>query len=1172
MKKNFIHYTIMMGGYSILIFSIIVASTSLLSAKDGFGQEKDAKKIFLTLQAEDKPLEQIFKTIEQQTKFHFFYDAGRFDVQQMVSLSGRRESLHDILLHLSGQTGLEFKQIDHYFSVRTKTEPPRPVIARPAWSSAMQLRMPDRIIPFSASAFFRADTLIRGTVTDEEGTPLTGVTIQIKGTNRGTVSDVEGHFSFSVPPGATLVCSYVGYEKKEVFSAGNGPLVIRLSANTSGLNEVVVVGYGTQKKSVVTGAISSIKAGDLENQQIGRVEQALQGRSSGLTIASSSGAPGAVSTVRIRGITSLNEGASDPLYVVDGVVVGTGNIDYLNPADIASIEVLKDAASAAIYGARSAAGVILVTTKKGGQNGIHVRYSGYFGTQSPAKRLKLLDASQYAGMINEQSVNGGGQPKFDNPSSLGKGTDWQDLVFNNNAWVQDHEVSISGGSEKSTFYSSFGYFDQQGIVATAISEFKRYNIRLNSSHKITKWLTFGQTLGYSHTKNLGGVSGNTDFGGPLSSAIMLDPITLPVITDPAEADAPPYADQAVERDAHGNPYGISKEVAQQVTNPLAYIQTRKGNYNWSDDIVGNAYLEASPLKGLKLRSTLGTTLSYWGSENFTPLYYLNSNQMSTQTSFARDREKSLNWNIENTISYNHKVGDHDFTVLLGQGAYLDNNSSGLSVTYFNIPATSFKEASMNYNISADDKTSDGYEGIWHTVSSLFGRLNYDYEGKYLFTGVIRRDGSSRFGPSHKYGYFPSASVGWVATQENFWPAKKTINFLKLRGSYGVTGNDQLGGDFRYLSTVGGGRNYTLGDNNYTIGYSPDAPANPDLKWEQTSQLNFGLDAVLFRNWNLTFDWYTKKTTGILQPVTFPGYVGSTGSYFGNVADMENRGMELELGYERRFGAFNLNVRGNISHLKNEVTYLGEDKDFLEGDATLQSSTYELNRTALGHPIGAFFGFQTDGIFQNEKEIADYTGPDGKPIQPKAVPGDFRWVDANHDGQITDADRVFIGNPIPDWSYGFTLNASWKNFDLLVFGQGVAGNQIFQGLRRLDIPTANWQTTVEDRWHGEGTSDTYPRLSTKDDNKNFAYPSDFHLSSGSYFRVKTLQVGYSLPEALVRKAHLQQVRIYLSSNNLFTFTPYTGFDPEIGGSSNNYGIDRGIYPQSRSFLLGLNIGF
>ena len=1013
------------------------------------------------------------------------------------------------------------------------------------------------------------DTLIHGKVINANREPLTGVTVKVVGSNQGTVTNAEGVFSLEVPLNSTLEFSYIGFAAKELPVGDHLPETITLSPNARGLDEVVVVGYGTRKKSVVTGAISGVKAADFANQQTDRIEQVMQGRVSGVTIASGSGSPGAASTVRIRGITSLNEGASQPLYVVDGVVVGTGGIDYLDPNDIASIEVLKDAASAAIYGARSSAGVILVTTKKGHAGALQVNYNGYYGLQAPAHKLDLLNATQYAEMRNEQSVNGGGVPVFDQPEALGAGTDWQDLIFDHRATIQSHQLSISGGGEKSTFYSSFGYFDQQGIVAPAISDYQRYNIRLNATYQITPWLSLGENLGYAHAKSKGGVNGNTDFGGPLSSAIMLDPITKAVVTDPEQAGQPPYSNQPVVRDSKGDPYEISPYVAQQVTNPLAYIHTRLGNYDWSDDIVGNAFLEAEPLKGLTFRSTFGAKLSYWGSESFTPLYYLNSNQMTTQTSFARDRQKSFNWNLENTLSYSRSFNRHAFTLLLGQGAYMDNNSSGITVTYFNLPVDNFDDASMNYSLSAEDIDANGHEGIQHTVSSLFGRLNYNYGEKYLFTGVIRRDGSSRFGTHNKYGYFPSASIGWVASQELFWPLSISVPFFKLRASYGVTGNDVLG-DFRYLSTVAGGRNYTFGDNIYTIGYSPNAPANPDLKWEETRQLDFGFDAVLFENWHLTFDWYNKKTSGILQVVQLPAYAGATGSAYGNVADMANRGMELELGYRKQIGTVHIGVQGNISHLTNEVTFLGEGKAFLEGGAKLQNSAYALTRTAIGHPIGAFYGFRTDGIFQNQSEIDSYTGPEGSPIQPEAVAGDFRWVDANKDGIISEADRTFIGNPLPTWSYGLTLSANWNNFDLLLFGQGVAGNKIFQGLRRLDIPTANWQTTVFSRWHGPGTSNSYPRLSTSDPNKNYANPSDFHLSDGGYFRMKTLQIGYSLPASVIQKVGIDHLRIYLSSNNFLTFSPYTGYDPEIGGSS--FGIDRAIYPQARSFLLGLSIRF
>ncbi|GAA4437761.1 TonB-dependent receptor [Pontibacter saemangeumensis] len=1010
---------------------------------------------------------------------------------------------------------------------------------------------------------------LSGKVTSQDGEPLIGASVALKGTTIGAITDATGAYAITVPEeGGVLVVSYIGFLSQEVPIGNRNVIDITLATDAQALEEVVVVGYGTQKKSVVTGAISSVKSTDLENQQITRVEQALQGRVSGVTIASNSGAPGSAATVRVRGITTLN--SNDPLYVVDGVVVN-GGIDYLNQADIESIEVLKDAASAAIYGARAASGVILVTTKRGKAGAISVSYNGYYGTQAPARKLDLLNASEYATLRNEAAVAGGGAIAYEDPRAFGEGTDWQAYVFNDDARIQNHEFSISGGNEKSTFYSSYGYLDQEGIVTSEISNYKRHNIRLNSTHKVARWLTVGQNLGYSHIKSQGALNPNTEFGGPLSSAINLDPITPVLITDPAILEDPNsvYNAQPTIRDRQGYPYGISSTVQQEMTNPLAYVQTQLGNYGWSDNIVGNIFAEAEPLAGLKLRSTLGTKLAFWGSESFRPVYYLNAASGSQQTAFNRDRSMTFDYNIENILSYTRTLNKHNFTVLAGQGAYRDNHTSGTYVSFSNIPASSFDEASFNLKVPTANRTSDAYEGIDHTVSSLFGRVVYNYDERYLFTGIIRRDGSSRFGTNNKFGYFPSASIGWVASREAFWPSNNAVDFLKFRGSYGVVGNDALG-DFRYISTVGSNRNYTFGNDNYLIGYSPDAPANPDLRWEETTQTNVGFEATLFRDWNLTFDWYNKKTSGILQQIDLPGYVGATGRPWGNVADMENRGVEVELGYRRNIGEVTFGVNGNVSYLHNEITFLGEGKEFLEGGEGVQNIAYPLTRMDVGEAYGAFYGFRTLGIFQNEAEVAGYQNTEGQPIQPNAQPGDFRWADLNSDGQINADDRTFIGKPLPDWTYGITLNATYNGFDLLIFGQGVAGNQIFQGLRRLDIPTANWQSEALGRWTGEGSSNDYPKLSTKDDNRNFTNPSDFFLEDGDYFRIKTLQIGYTLPASITSKVAMQKARVYISSNNLLTFTNYTGYDPEIGGSI--FGIDRAFYPQARSFMVGVNVGF
>lgn len=1009
---------------------------------------------------------------------------------------------------------------------------------------------------------------LKGTIRDKQtNESLPGANILIEGSNVGTVSDLDGNYELNVAPGTYMVAArFVGYEtsRRSVTLVANQTLVVNWTLATDAmlLEELVVVGYGVQQKSVVTGAISGVRGKDLQNMPVTRLEQALQGRTSGLTIAANSGMPGAGSTVRVRGTTTINN--SNPLYIVDGVPVDVGGIDYLNASDIESIEVLKDAASAAIYGARAANGVIIVTTKKGSAGAMRVNYHAYLGTQAPAKKLELLDASQYATLRNEALKNAGLPLLFSDPASLGKGTDWQSTIFNNNAAIQNHELSVSGGSEKSTYYFSFGYLDHEGIVATDISHYKRMNLRINATNQVNSWLKFGNNFGYSHIKNKGSLNSNSEFGGPLGSAINLDPITPIIITDPAIAGAPPYSNQPVVRDAAGNPYGISQYVGQELTNPLAYIATRLGNYGWSDNMVGNVYAEIEPIKGLRIKSDIGAKLSFWGDEAFTPVYYLNAASSVTNNSYFRSKNQGLSWNFENTASYSRKFGMHDFTGMIGTSAYV-SNSSGVNASYKNLPVNNFYDASMNFGVADADKIGGGWESPDHRLASIFARVNYNYDEKYMFTGIIRRDGSSRFGSNNKFGYFPSASIGWNVTKEDFWPTNDYLNYLKIRGSYGVTGNDQIG-DFQYLSTVGSGRNYTFSYDNLIIGYSPNAPSNPDLKWEETSQANIGFEATLFTDFRMVFDLYDKRTTGMLQPIILPAYVGAAGSPTGNVASMTNKGFELELGYRRQISDLVLDIKANTSYLSNEITDLGA-VEFRTG-ANFHNSTYEISRLAIGQSIGSFYGFQVLGIFQSLGEVQKYSNPDGTLIQPNAKPGDFKYADLNGDGKIDAEDRNFIGDPTPTWSFGFTLTANYKNFDAVIFGQGVYGNMIFNGLRRLDIPGANWTIDAMDRWQGVGTTQEFPRLVQGDPNRNFSNPSTFHLSDGSYLRIKTMQLGYTLPKSMSKTIGLQQLRVYVGANNLITFTKYKGFDPEIGGAS--YGIDRGYYPQARTFMAGINV--
>ncbi|HHH54237.1 MAG TPA: TonB-dependent receptor, partial [Bacteroidetes bacterium] len=1000
---------------------------------------------------------------------------------------------------------------------------------------------------------------VTGKIVDaNDNSPLIGVNVVEDGTQNGTISDYDGNFQLEVTnQNSVLVFSYLGYQTQKITVGDKTNFLVKMQINATELDEVVVIGYGTQKKSVVTGSISKVKSKDLENMPVTRIENSLQGRTSGVSVVSSSGQPGDGATVRIRGTTSINQ--SDPLYVVDGIPI-EGGIDYLNQGDIESIEVLKDAASASIYGARSANGVILVTTKKGENEKMTVNLSTYYGIQNPWKKLALLNAREYATLMNESSVASGGKILFEDPNSYGDGTDWQDAVFHKNAPMMNHDLSISGGNKTSKYFASFAYFDQDGIVSKDKSNYKRFTTRFNSTHKINKFINFGNTFSYTRTKSVG-VSTNSEWGSPLSRALNLDPITPLIETDPEVLNSSVFVNFPVVKDENGNPYGISKYVTSEILNPVAALAIQQG-YGWSDKIVGNVFAEIN-LGDFKYKSSFGADLAFWGGEGFSPVYYLNATNRNDITRYNRSQNKGLRWILENTLSYTKSIGLHKINAIGGIVAE-KNKGQGIGGSIQDIPVTSIEEASLSFPTTAESQTFYGFEYL-NTLLSYLGRINYNYNEKYILSATMRVDGSSRFGTNNKFGYFPSVSIGWVLTEEDFVPKNDYVNFFKLRGSWGVNGSDRIG-DFRYVSTVSGGRNYTFGkDETLTNGSSPNAIANPDLRWEQTTQTNFGFDSKLFKNFSLIFDIFEKKTTDMLLDIAVPGYVGNSGPV-GNIATLSNKGIELELGYSNTFNNVVFNATGNISYNKNEITDLGPEKEFLTGQR-FSPQALEITRTSVGEPIGYFYGYKTDGIFQNQSEIDAYVDSEGNLIQPDAKPGDFKFQDLNNNGIIDPEDRTKIGDPTPDWTYGINVSASWNNFDIVFFGQGVYGNEIFKATRRFDLQMANMTADALTRWTGEGTTNTYPRLVMNDPNKNFSRSSDFYVEDGSFFRIKNAQLGYSLPKVIAKKLGLTKLRAYFSANNLLTFTKYSGYDPEIGGGS--YGVDRGIYPQPRFYLVGIN---
>ncbi|MHA6727609.1 SusC/RagA family TonB-linked outer membrane protein [Chryseobacterium sp. A301] len=939
------------------------------------------------------------------------------------------------------------------------------------------------------------------------------------------------------------------------------------------IEEVVLVnvGYGVQKKSVVTGAISKVTSEDFENAPNGGIGQMMQGRSAGVTIAMNSGAPGSSSTIRVRGVTTFS-GANDPLWVVDGVPLENADIATLNQGDIESIEILKDAASAAIYGVRAAKGVILVTTKSARKGRMTVAYNGYTSYSAPSRILQLLNGTEYGALMNERSINGGEGLLFNDLSTLGVGTDWQKEVFNTSAFGQNHELSFSGRNDTSQFYASFGIQEQEGIVATPISNYRKQTARVNSTHKfLNNILTFGQNLFYTHQKNVGIGDQNREFGGVLADALMLDPLTPTIEYDPVRANSAPYtASPWIVRDANGNPYGISNMQQSEIVNPLAYIQTRMGNYSWSDVIVGNAYLQAELIPDLKLRSTLGAKKAFWGDYSFNPQYYLSSLNLNVvRNNLNRGNGNGLDWNLENTLTYDKKISDHDFAFLLGQGVYVTGIGNFSGATHYNVPTNDWREASFNMAVAPTDQLGYSYNFNEVRRTSLFARLNYNYQEKYLLTAIVRRDGSSLFGPNNKYGTFPSVSAGWVVTKENFWPENSFVNELKIRAGYGKNGNDGSLAPNQYESLIANGYNYYFGTGpSVIIGSAPETLSNNDLHWETTTQKNIGIDTRLFNNFTLTAEYYQKVTEGILLQYQIPGYVGVTNNPWGNIGDMKNDGFELELSYRKKFGDLKFDASANFATLKNEVTKLN-GLDFI-GMASFQSLNGEVARLMEGLPYGSFYGWKTNGIFQNWDEVNSYTSADGSVIQPDAKPGDFKWMDTNGDGTIDSEDRTFLGSSLPKNTFGLSLNFEYKGFDLNAMFQGVSGNKIFQGLRRLDVSRANYQAEALQRWTGEGTSNNYPRLTSDDTNGNFTNMSDFYLQDGDYVRLKVLSLGYSLPAKLTNAISAQKIRVYVTGNNVWTLTDYNGYDPEIGGDV--MGVDKGYYPQPKTLIFGINLQF
>ena len=1002
---------------------------------------------------------------------------------------------------------------------------------------------------------------VTGKVTSTDGKPIPGAVVKIKGRTGGTGTNNDGVFVLNVQTGETLQVSSIGFKAREIAVPQGNSVNITLNEDNQNLEEVVVVGYGVQQKKLVTGASVQVKGDVLQNQSTTNPLQALQGQTPGVQITTATGQPGGNVKVVIRGLGTI--GNAGPLYVVDGVL--TGDISYLNSADIESVDVLKDAASAAIYGSQAANGVVLITTRTGkkGQSG-QITFDAYAGVQNVANKMDMLNSREYATIMNEAAINGGKQPVFTTSqiAALGEGTNWIDRMFVKDALTQNYSLGASGASEASVYSTGLSYTGQEGVVGgKGLSNYQRYSFRINTEHSFyNDIIKLGQHLTYTDIQNNGVAVGN-QYNNTLRGAFNTSPFV------------PVY-------DENGNFFDNSKSTWNNgEANPYAQMVYNNQNKSNSQRILGDVYLTVQPMKGLTFRTSLGMDYSAGESHSFTPIYNLSIYAYSTTTkaSQSMNKGKSLIW--DNLLTYKFNIKEqHNFEILGGTSAY---RADGTNIFGTNTNLI-FNDLDHAWLSNATNKNSTGITigGRPNDADrrlSYFGRINYNYKEKYLLNATFRADGSSRFSSQNRWGYFPSVSAGWVATNEDFLAGQKGwLSFLKLRASWGQVGNQNIAA-FQYLAPITlSNVNYIFGptEGENTPGAFPSRLSNAGLQWETSEQTDLGFDANLFNGKvSVAFDWYNKKTKDWLIAAPILATAGADAPFI-NGGNVTNKGVELAISYRDKIGEFGYSIGLNGAYNKNEVGEIPTADGIIHGaPAQLYDNSLEFYRAANGMPIGYFWGLKTAGVFQNEAEVAGYRNSAGKVIQPSAMPGDAKFADLNGDGVIDNLDRTMIGKPNPDYTFGITLSADYKGIDFTLVASGVAGNDIVQSYRNQANQYGNYTAAILDRWHGEGSSNRVPRVT--EDNRNYTTFSDLYLQKGDYLRISNVTIGYDLSR-VVKKGYLKKVRFYASALNLYTFTKYDGMDPEIGYGSDTdafaSGIDVGYYPRPRTFLFGANIKF
>lgn len=1028
-------------------------------------------------------------------------------------------------------------------------------------------------------AFFRiAQDPVSGTVVGTDGTPLSGVTVSEKNGNAATTTDADGAFRLSVSsPDAILLITSIGYAPQEVPIGGRQTISIILQEEMNTLEELVVVGYGTQKKKLTTGATLQVRGDDLEKLSTSNVMNALQSQSPGVQITQSSGMPGQGYKVNIRGIGTIGE--SQPLYVIDGVV--GGDINALNPTDIESIDVLKDAASAAIYGSRAANGVIFVTTKQGKAGKMTLSYDGYVAWQNAYKLPSLLTAKEYMAIQDERRFNEGLAPynwealiptQYEQiMNGTWNGTNWLKEIHQNDALMHNHAVNLTGGSESSKF--SFGYStnSQDGIFGKPVQpHYNRHTVRLNSDHVIYRHqdrevLKFGENITYTYNTTSGIGIGNI-YWNDIHNMLVGNPL-LPVYNSEGG-----YYDQA-SKVADG--WALDGATA----NPLAQMVYERGqNMSKNHALMANAYLELQPVNNLRIRSSFGYRLNANSYRSYTPEFELSTTSRRTPDEISQNQGLGYRWLWENTVAYQRELGNgHHLDALLGQSIEKIGIGEDVGVTAVNATFPGNWRNAWVGNSAGTPRAFSGAHWPEDAMASFFGRVTYNFKETYLATVIMRADGSANFARGHRWGYFPSVSLGWVLTNEPFFNDGGWLNFLKLRASWGQNGNSFIS-NFNYLSTIAIDRQngYYFGDDKATLnnGAYPDILPNPVVSWETSEQLDIGLDAQFVQNrLGVVIDWYNKTTKDWLLQAPILATFGANAPYI-NGGDVSNKGVEVGLTWNENRGDFRYNVGLNGAFNRNRVTRIANSEGIIHGEPNvLSQGTTEMYRVQIGHPVGYFYGFKTEGIFQTDAQIADYRGR-GLGVLPTAQPGDVIFMDANRDGSITDADKVQIGNPHPDFTAGLNVGLGYKGFDVNISAYGAFGHQIAKSYRSFaDSPLQNYTTEVFQRWHGEGTSNRYPRL-TNGSHTNSQYISDIYIENGDFVRLQNITLGYDLKSGF-RHLPFGQARIYVTAQNVYTFTNYSGMDPEIGyGYDQSWvsGIDLGFYPSPRNLLIGINLSF